>query len=188
MTHLLKKLVFWGIVFLVLKHSFKVARELVETFGTTSRVAVTATNMQRIDSALQREKLMEQDTYPRDFSAFMERSFHGDSVRNGLDNWGQPLMYEPYRNGYMLASSGPDRQFGTYDDLSIVRQGETATTRLYPSPTRRAAASVNIGLTLTHIKQRLTRVATKVRTALYRLRTEVKKARYEQTLKRVQQR
>jgi len=37
--------------------------------------------------------------------------------RNPLDAWGQPYIYRPKGNEFVLASSGPDRQEGNDDDL-----------------------------------------------------------------------
>lgn len=37
--------------------------------------------------------------------------------RNPLDAWGEPYIYRPKGDGFALASSGPDREEGTDDDL-----------------------------------------------------------------------
>jgi hypothetical protein len=41
-------------------------------------------------------------------------------VKNpGLDSWGRPYMYRRQTGGFELRSAGPDRQYGTDDDLIL---------------------------------------------------------------------
>ena len=183
MIRLLRKLVFWGVVFLVLRHAFAIAMDLAKTVGMSTQVAVTVTNLHSIDAALQREHLME-DSYPVDFDAFMDRSFHGDVARVRLDTWGKPFSYEPRPNGYVLGSSGPDGQFGTPDDMSITRQGKQIVAELHPPVHRPGRATSQLRSVLERVRRGCTRFARRVRTELYRLRAEVQKARMEQKQKR----
>ncbi len=183
MIRLLRNLVFWGVVFLVLRHAFAIAKDLAGTVGTSTQVAVTVTNLHSIDAALQREQLME-DSYPVDFDAFMDQSFQGNLARIRLDTWGKPFSYEPLPNGYMLGSSGPDGQFGTADDMSITRQGKQITTELNPPVYRPGRATLQLRSVLARIRRNYVRFAGRVRTEFYRLRAEVQKARMEQKRKR----
>jgi len=183
MIRLFRKLVFWGVVFLVLRHAFAVATDVANTLGVSTQVAVTVANLHSIDAALQREQLME-DGYPADFDAFMDRSFHGDAARTRLDTWGKPFSFEPQPNGYVLSSSGPDGQFDTPDDMSISRQGKQITTELHPPVQRPAGATLQLRSALARVRRGCERFARTVRTEFYRLRTEVQKARMEQKRKR----
>jgi hypothetical protein len=183
MIRFLRKLVFWGVVFLVLRHAFAIAKDLAGTLGTSAQVAVTVTNLHLIDAALQREELME-NSYPVNFDAFMDQNFQGDLARTRLDTWGQPFGYEPLPNGYMLGSSGPDGQFGTEDDMSITRQGKQITTELNPPVYRPAGATLQFRSVLARIRLNCTGFARRVRTEFYRLREEVRKARIEKQRKR----
>jgi len=183
MIRLLRKLVFWGVVFLVLRHAFAIAKDLAGTLGTSTQVAVTVANLHSIDAALQREHLME-NSYPVDFNAFMDQSFQGDLARIRLDTWGEPFSYEPLPNGYMLGSSGSDREPGTADDMSITRQGKQITTELNPPVYRPDRATLQLRSVFARIRYNCTSFAGRVRTEFYRLREEVRKARIEQKRKR----
>jgi len=183
MIRLFRKLVFWGVVFLVLRHAFAVATDVANTVGASTQVAVTVTNLHSIDAALQREQLME-DSYPADFDAFMDRSFHGDVARIRLDTWGKPLSYERRPNGYVLSSSGPDGQFGTPDDMSISRHGKQITTELRTPVHGPGRATLQLRSALARVRRSCERFARRVRAEFYRLRAEVQKARMEQMRKR----
>jgi len=187
MLRLLRKLAFWAVVLVVLKHSLTIAGQLVKTFGDSTNAGLSAANLLRIDSALQREHLME-DGYPSDFNAFMARSFHGNPARTRLDSWGRAFRYERRPEGYVIGSSGPDRRFNTGDDLVIERRGRRVMARLYPAakgPSRGSGQSQPI---LARMRHRYMNFMATVRREFSRLRAEVKKARREQTLKRARRR
>jgi len=184
MVRLLRKLVFWGVVLLVLRHSFTIAMDLMKALSTSTRVAVTAANLSRVDAALQREKLIE-GGYPLDFGEFMDRSFHGDVARNRLDNWGKPFRYVPDAFGYTVSSAGPDERFDTADDMSITRQGEFVTRKLYGRAEEAGRVSVpKRRLSMADVRRSWSRFAARVRNEWFRLKLNVKKARLERTRQR----
>lgn len=63
-----------------------------------------------------------------EFQAYMIRKVEGE---DGIDPWGIPYAMWPTRDSVAVVSAGPDREFGTDDDvLQTIRYGE-------PSPARR---------------------------------------------------
>lgn len=62
-----------------------------------------------------------------EFQAYMVRKVEGE---DGIDPWGIPYAMWPTRDSVAVVSAGPDREFGTDDDvLQTIRYGE-------PSPAR----------------------------------------------------
>ena len=51
----------------------------------------------------------------------------GGIVSRLNDAWGEPFRYETDGVGYSIASNGPDRKFGTSDDIAIIRKGTEQT-------------------------------------------------------------
>lgn len=63
-----------------------------------------------------------------EFQAYMVRKLEEE---DGIDPWGVPYAMRPTRDSVAVVSAGPDREFGTDDDiLQTIRYGE-------PSPERR---------------------------------------------------
>ena len=62
--------------------------------------------------------------FPRDITAFARRSFgeqhDGDPAK---DPWGEWFRFEAQKEGYSLASSGPDQTWDTPDDVVMSRAG-----------------------------------------------------------------
>ena len=67
--------------------------------------------------------------YPGDqlaFDQFLQEVFPDEAAKRMLDVWGTKLVYHrPERGLYVIGSAGPDRRFGTNDDLYLRRSGET---------------------------------------------------------------
>lgn len=69
------------------------------------------------------------DRYPLDqpaFDQFLQQAFPNEAAERMLDVWGTKLVYCRFTRGaYVIGSAGPDRSFGTNDDLYLRRSGET---------------------------------------------------------------
>ncbi len=178
MARLFRKLVFWAVILLIVQHSLMMVERLLKSLGTSTQVAVTVTNLQRIDAALQREHLME-GVYPSDFQVFMDQSFRGDAGRILLDTWKRPFRYERRPGGYALYSSGPDGTAGTADDMSITREGDRVATRLAARQDTTARPASQEPTMWNRTKWTCVKYGRIVRYEWQRLRYEVRKARDE---------
>ena len=96
--------------------------------GSTTDRAVTKRRMVAVLEAVSLEAASAEDFdmgSQADFRAFIKKS-----VRNGkdlksdpsVDEWGMPFHYERHGAVFKVISAGPDRKFGTKDD--IVQQEE----------------------------------------------------------------
>jgi hypothetical protein len=71
-------------------------------------------------------------TLPRDIPAFIASEITTSTGRNILlDTWGTPYDFRPTDDGYLIRSAGPDRVFGTQDDMYILREGNYIESHLY---------------------------------------------------------
>ena len=60
--------------------------------------------------------------YPKSLQELLQGDKQGsngllESPDSLMDAWGQPIRYTPQSNGFELISAGPDRIFGTQDDV-----------------------------------------------------------------------
>jgi len=104
----------------------------------TVKSSVGTVELTRIDKALREWSIMksgEGGAYGRDhvypktsrFKAFIEESFDTPGRDPTLDQWSNPFKYKQFKDGYRLASLGPDGTEDTEDDLWLVRHRNKVT-------------------------------------------------------------
>jgi len=101
----------------------------------TVRISVQTIELSSIDDALRREAVTiidpRVDPYPKDqegFNKFMVTAFEGRGSDNTLDQWGTPLAWDhPSKKVYSITCAGPDKGYGTEDDLVLTREGNDRT-------------------------------------------------------------
>lgn len=77
-----------------------------------------------LDNSLYGEKLLG-GSYPQNLESWLKKNQEAPTTRKlGHDPWGQPYRYVASSDGFTLATAGPDRRFGTQDDMSMVRKGD----------------------------------------------------------------
>jgi hypothetical protein len=98
----------------------------------TVRISVQTIELSFIDDALRREAVTivdpRTDPYPKDqeaFNQFMVTAFENRGSDNTLDQWGTGLRWDhPSKEVYSITCAGPDKEFGTADDLVLKRNGQ----------------------------------------------------------------
>lgn len=106
--------------------------DIVRDLFTTVRVSVTGLELSRIDEALQREGISaldaDTDLFPKtqdEFEQFLSKSFEDRGRDVTLDQFGNKILYQhPGRETYHIASAGPDKEYGTSDDVLLSRHGK----------------------------------------------------------------
>ena len=102
----------------------------------TVRRSVGTVELTRIDKCLRQHHLMKMadaGTYgtgyffPKsqaEFQAVLSDSFDTPGRDPTLDNWGNPLQYKRFKDGFLLVSLGADGKRNTDDDLWLERHGK----------------------------------------------------------------
>lgn len=89
------------------------------------KLSVSGTELGGIDKALLVYKHTTGD-YPQEeqFRQFLSENLLSRGGKDqGLDQWGSSYSYKRYSNGYRITTAGPDKRFGTEDDLYLERRG-----------------------------------------------------------------
>lgn len=83
--------------------------------------------MQMIDRILSSEK-MTRGRFPHDLAAVHEQMRTESGRESGEDPYGTEYSYRKQRGGYILASAGKDKRFGTEDDVTLIKdkRGQTS--------------------------------------------------------------
>lgn len=109
--------------------------KLVRSSLSTVKRSVGTIELTRIDGALKQYntiKVADAGTYggdyyyPKDQAEFeqcMLDSFDTAGRDVAKDQWGNPFIYKPYPDGYLVTSMGADGKAGTEDDLWLERHG-----------------------------------------------------------------
>lgn len=94
----------------------------VNLLGQSERAQVRATEqtLEVVRRAIEQYAIDNRNTYPENLQVLInERILEQGSLE---DAWGEPLYFSPQRdsagNPYVLISAGPDREFGTEDDIN----------------------------------------------------------------------
>lgn len=91
-----------------------------------SQITETYTNLEAVSVALDLYKV-DHDVYPPSLDTLLPKPnamWQGDrgyvrSTNVLVDSWGTKLRFEVGTNSCELRSAGPDRHFGTFDDIVI---------------------------------------------------------------------
>jgi hypothetical protein len=105
---------------------------VIRNASGTMTVSVQSKSLAAIDTGLYKlvtDNETDADPLPSDqdeFAEFLEVSFESGVTHEGNDVWGTKLVYHhPVRSYYAVGSAGPDKQFGTDDDIYLGRSGES---------------------------------------------------------------
>ncbi|MDA0836481.1 MAG: type II secretion system protein GspG [Planctomycetota bacterium] len=110
--------------------------DIVSDILNTVKASLTGIELAAIDDALQRERFMSgdgrTDPFPADqegFIAFMGEAFEDKGRKNTNDQFGTEYQYHhPEKTEqYSIASAGPDKGFGSEDDIVLRREGKKRT-------------------------------------------------------------
>ena len=101
-------------------------QKIIDTGGkydpfVTRRVQVTRARLRHIEKNIMDIKTRT-GTYPTDMAKL--RQFYGANNESYLhDEWGTEIYYETDGNDFGLLSAGPDKKWGTEDDIIIINEG-----------------------------------------------------------------
>ncbi|MDP6360407.1 MAG: hypothetical protein QF473_35170, partial [Planctomycetota bacterium] len=105
---------------------------VIRNASGTMTVSVQSKSLAAIDTGLYKlvtDNETDADPLPSDqdeFAEFLEVSFESGVTHEGKDVWGTKLVYHhPVRSYYAVGTAGPDKQFGTDDDIYLGRSGES---------------------------------------------------------------
>jgi hypothetical protein len=110
--------------------------DIVSDILNTVKVSLTGIELSAIDDALQRERYISgdgrKDPFPADqegFKTFMGMAFEDRGRKNTKDQFGTEYQYtHPAKTEeYTIASAGPDKGFGSDDDIVLQRDGKKRT-------------------------------------------------------------
>jgi general secretion pathway protein G len=89
-----------------------------------AQIAATRASIDGIKTAIDVYEV-DNGTYPGSLqnliTAGSELNWNGPYLREGripVDSWATPFNYTPKEGGYEIRSAGPDRQFGSADDIT----------------------------------------------------------------------
>jgi len=110
--------------------------DIVSDILNTVKVSLTGIELSAIDDAMQRERYISgdgrKDPFPADqegFNTFMATAFEDRGRKNTNDQFGTEYQYShPEKTEeYTIASAGPDKDFGSEDDIVLNRNGSKRT-------------------------------------------------------------
>ncbi|MDP7253599.1 MAG: type II secretion system protein GspG [Planctomycetota bacterium] len=110
--------------------------DIVSDILNTVKVSLQGIELSAIDDALQRERFINadgnKDPFPADqdgFNDFMDLAFEDRGRDNSKDQFGIQYQYShPAKTEqYTIASAGPDKDFGSEDDIVLQRDGKKRT-------------------------------------------------------------
>ncbi|MDA1143008.1 MAG: hypothetical protein O3B01_30990 [Planctomycetota bacterium] len=105
---------------------------VIRNASATMTVSVQSKSLSAIDAGLYKlvtDNKTDSDPLPseqKEFGECLEVSFDSGFTHEGKDVWGTNLVYHhPVRSYYAVGSAGPDKQFGTDDDIYLARSGDS---------------------------------------------------------------
>jgi hypothetical protein len=105
---------------------------VIRNASATMTVSVQSKSLSAIDAGLYKlvgDNKTDSDPLPSEqleFGEFLKVSFEDGFTHEGNDVWGAKLVYHhPVQSYYAVGSAGPDKQFGTDDDIYLGRSGDS---------------------------------------------------------------